>query len=96
MIPASFDEANMVIDKPDCLSRDQCDPLNVFVGTLSNMNVILSCFKVTQKELDEINRTGRVWLFVYGTQMPIVMMSGVKPEIHLVPGDDDGESVDGS
>jgi len=96
MVPVAFAEANMVLDKPDCMSRDQCEPINVCVGQSGNVNVIISCWKLTKEELEEINRTGRVWLHVLGTQMPPVIVNGIKPEIHLVPGEDDGESEDGS
>lgn len=31
-------------------------------------------------ELDEVNRTGKVWLTVYGASMPPVILDGIKPE----------------
>jgi len=41
--------------------------------------VVVSCWKVTAEELAEIQRTGRVWLMVWGVTMPPVALCGVKP-----------------
>jgi hypothetical protein len=47
--------------------------------TSDEMPVVISCWKVTQEELEEIQRTGRVWLMVYGVTMPPVVLCGVRP-----------------
>lgn len=80
MIPASFDESNLVLDKPADMTHEQCTSLSVLRGTLEDgQSVVLSCWKCTPEELAEINRTGRVWLLVYGTTMPPVIVAGKKP-----------------
>ena len=41
--------------------------------------VVVSCFKMTAEELAEVNKTGRVWLIVYGHTMPPVILDGESP-----------------
>jgi hypothetical protein len=80
MVPASFDEANTVLGKPSDMTADDCEALSVLrTETVSGLPVVVSCWKLTQKELEEINRTGRVWLLVYGQTMPPVALDGSKP-----------------
>ena len=80
MVPASFDEANVVLSRPPQLTAEQCAPLCILrMQDQDNMVSCTSCWKLTKEELDEINRTGRVWLVVYGITMPPVALSGIKP-----------------
>jgi hypothetical protein len=80
MIAASFDEANTVLDTPKGMTPDNCEPLSVWRGPLDNgIPAVISCWKLTQNELEEINRTGRVWLLVMGSTMPPVALSGSRP-----------------
>ena len=84
MIPTSFDESNAIIDKPKDMTREQCEPLNIWRGPfmIDNENFaasIISCWKLTKEELAEINRTGRIYLIVIGPGMPPVILSGHKP-----------------
>ncbi|HVR06913.1 MAG TPA: hypothetical protein VMW75_02600 [Thermoanaerobaculia bacterium] len=80
MEAASFNEANKLLSRPPDLTADQCEPLSV-LGTVTSdgVPVIISCWKPTRAELQEIERTGRVWLMVYGIGMPPVALCGVKP-----------------
>jgi hypothetical protein len=71
MEPAGFDESNVVLDKPPGMTHEECQALQVFRGQdETGSPVVVSCWKVTQAELDEINRTGRVWLTIHGHTMP--------------------------
>lgn len=80
MEATSFDESNHVFDKPSSMTYDECDPLSVWVGNdANNQPVIISCFKPTKEELEEINRTGRVWCFHWGTQLQPHGLSGTNP-----------------
>jgi hypothetical protein len=88
MVPASFDAANCVLDKPPEMSYDQCDPLSVLRTKTDGGNpVCISCWKVTKEELEEIIRTGRVWLTVYGFTMPPCALTG---EVPFTTEDDNG------
>ncbi len=55
-------------------------PLSVYRGQQANgVPVVISCWKLTQEELAEFQRTGRVWLTVMGTTMPPVALSALSP-----------------
>ncbi len=80
MIPTAFDEENALLQPPPQLTVDQCEPLSICLAhNDEGQPVIISAFKPTVEELAEIQRTGRVWLMVYGWQMPPVKLSGYSP-----------------
>lgn len=80
MIPTSFDEANDVLSAPDGISPNIVGPLNVLkTEILNGPPTVISCWKITQEEVGEIQRTGRIWLMVMGTTMPPVQLCGIKP-----------------
>ncbi len=80
MFPANFAESNLALSKPDVMTDDECSPLCVWAGADANaLPVFISCWKPTQEELDEINRTGRVWAIVHGAAMQPILLSGVSP-----------------
>lgn len=80
MEACSFDESNFVLGRPEDLTADQCDPLSVWRGVCSDgVPRVISCFKLTKEELEEVNRTGRVWLFVMGLTMPPVALQTAHP-----------------
>lgn len=77
---ASFAEANAVLGKPDDMTHEQCEAASVLRATMTDGTpVVISCWKVTAEELEEIQRTGRVWLLVCGTTMPPAKVLGNKP-----------------
>jgi hypothetical protein len=49
------------------------------VGDEPDGPIIISCYKLTEEELEEINRTKRVWLTVISHRMPPVALTGMKP-----------------
>jgi hypothetical protein len=80
MIPSGFDESNDFLSQPEGMTVEECVPLCVWRGDIDNgIPVVISCWKPTQAELDEIQRTGRVWLMVWGHTMPPVAISGDYP-----------------
>lgn len=80
MIPSSFDEANQVIDKPHDMTRSECGALDTWVGQDTDSNpVVISCWKMTKEELEEVNNTGRVWCFHYGNYLQPHALSGHHP-----------------
>lgn len=77
---SSFAESNAVLGKPDGYTDAQCEAASVFLGVRSdNIPIVVTCWKPTQAELDEIQRTGRVWCIVHGLTMPPVELSGFSP-----------------
>lgn len=80
MVPASFPESTRALSKPDDMSADECEPLCVVDLVYPNgYRGILSCWKLTKEELEEVNRTGRIWLTVIGAVMPPVILDGTHP-----------------
>jgi hypothetical protein len=77
--PASFPESNEYLSRPAGL-ENAVDPLSVAcVSVGEGVEAIISCWKFSQEELDEVNRTGRVWLGVLGLDHPPVFVAGIKP-----------------
>lgn len=83
---AAFDEGNTILDPPTGVSLEDCDVLNVCKGVLPNgIPVVISCWKITTEELEEITRTGRIWLMVWGDTMPPAAVVGNKAVIFPSP-----------
>lgn len=82
MIPASFDESNAVLSRPPSMTDEECAPLSILNAVTDNgrgiRSVVISCWKLTAEELAEVQRTGRVWLTVFGETMPPVSVDGLK------------------
>lgn len=81
MVPCSFDESNHVLGAPRSMAHDECEPLSVCLAKQSNsgQDVVISCWKFTPEELEQVQKTGRIWLGVFGETMPPVWLTGVSP-----------------
>jgi len=80
MVPCSFAESNDFLSKPNGMSDEECAPLSILrVVTQNGAPMVVSCWKMTQEELDEVKKTGRVWLAIYGLSMPPAALYGEKP-----------------
>ena len=80
MVPTSFDQSNLVLNPPPGVSPEQCAPLSVWRGPLNTgEGVVISCWKLTLDEVDELLRTGRIWLICWGETMPPVALSAKSP-----------------
>lgn len=82
MVATAFDEENAVFEKPPDMMADECDALSVWRGAIGSHDgpqVVISCWKPTKEELEEINRTGRVWVIVLGQSMPPICPTGTNP-----------------
>jgi hypothetical protein len=77
--PASFDESNAVLGAPPGMSEEDCTCLSILRASQNGAPVVISCWRLTQAELEEINRTGRVWLGIMGVTMPPAWIAGEKP-----------------
>jgi hypothetical protein len=77
---ANFPESNTVLDKPSDMTHDQCESACVCrTQQEDGTPVVISCWKVTEEELAEIQRTGRVWLMIVGHTMPPAAVMGTSP-----------------
>ena len=81
MIPSSFPESNGYFDKPKGMTRDQCDALATFAyaDQETGIPVVISCWKPTKEELEEINHTGRIWVYHFGLGLQPHAVSGHNP-----------------
>jgi hypothetical protein len=80
MRPVTFDQINKVFKKPADMTDDQCGDLGVCETTdKDGYPVIVSCWELTEEELQEIIKTKRVWLGVLGAGTPPVWLSGTNP-----------------
>lgn len=83
-VPTSFAESNHILDLPEGMSQDDCFSLCVLKGeTREGIPFVISCWKLTQVELDEVNRTGRIWLGICGRTMAPAFVAGIKPNIEV-------------
>lgn len=85
MLPVSFPEANLVFTKPEGWTDEQCSDLPVWKGQAplddngTMGNSIISCWQLSKEDLEEIQRTGRIWLSVSGTALPPVSVFTENP-----------------
>lgn len=79
MVPASFDSADKVLGPPPTKTEEEVHSLLVKEVYYANDDLVTwSCWKLTLEELEEFQRTGRIWLGVFG-RMPPVLLTGNKP-----------------
>ncbi len=94
MLPTDFPQRNFVYQKPESMTDEQCMSLPVWRGFVPNGNdsfpTILSCWRLSKEDLEEIQKTGCVWLSITGTAMPPVSVftenpfENVKPDLNLL------------
>lgn len=76
MTPISFPQSNKDLIKPDSMTDKECGTLPVF----TNGNQCISCWSLSDDDIERIKRTGRVWLSVHsGPTQPPVMVSSEFP-----------------
>ncbi len=80
MLPTTFEGSNFVFTKPKDMTDEQCGDLPVFKGSdMEGVPVIISCWKFSREDLDEIERTGCVFLSITGNGMPPVSLFTENP-----------------
>ena len=80
MIPVSFDESDAFLNPPEGVSLDDCHVLSIKrIKTEQGWPAVVSCWKLTKEEMEEVKRTGRIWLAVTGMSMPPVWLDGFNP-----------------
>ena len=77
MVPVGFSEANTTVED---LTEGSEIVMEVQQGQMRNGEICLvSCWKMTQAEYEEVMRTKRVWLIVYGEMHPSLEVTGLQP-----------------
>jgi hypothetical protein len=80
MIPTAFDEENGVLDGPQGTTSDEVGPLSVWRGRFDNgQPCVISCWRPTKEEMEEIQKTGRIWITILGRTMPPILPLGISP-----------------
>lgn len=80
MFPTNFEQSNIVFDRPQNMTDEECEALCCWKGQDTEGNhIVVSCWKVTQEELEEINKTGRVWAYHFGGVLQPHCLSGTNP-----------------
>jgi len=71
MKPIEFKEQNKILGKPDSMTDEECGSLPVF----SDRNQCISCWELTDEEIEKIKETKCVWIGVMSghTQPPIFL-----------------------
>lgn len=80
MKPVDFDEANFTFTRPSSMTDAECSSLRVFRGSYPDGRpVSISCFAVSDADLEAIIKTRRVWLHVVGDGHPLVSLDTAHP-----------------
>lgn len=80
MKPVDFPEKNFTFGPPPGVSEAEVGNMPCYKGKESDgWPVIISAWKPTTEELEEINRTGLVWVRNYSTGMHPISISGHTP-----------------
>lgn len=80
MLPKQFTQVNFEFTKPNSMTDEQCFSLPVFKGKDSEgVPAIISCWALSKEDLEEINKTGHVWLSICGNGMPPVSLFTENP-----------------
>ena len=88
MVPVSFDGENCLLQPPVGMET-LIEPINAFQGHAEEGTpVCVTCWKMTTAELEEFQRTGRIWVVIRGTLIPPMVLTALKPiEKESVDGD---------
>ena len=84
-LPSNFPESNHVYHKPKDATDEQCMSLPCWVGNIpvddkgTQWPVIISRWQFNKEEIDEIIRTGGIWLSVTGRELPPVAVFAENP-----------------
>jgi len=81
MLPTDFPERNKIYKKPESMTDEECMELPVWQGQTfiddekkKSVHIIISCWKLSYEDLQEIQRTGHIWLSIYSSGMPVVSL----------------------
>lgn len=85
MTPIKFEECNFTFLKPEEMTDEECGSLPVCrCQDGHGYPVIISCWNLTQDEIDLIKETGKIWLTVTGVSMNPVSLQVERPQFKEV------------
>lgn len=80
MMPIQFPEANLILNKPPSMTDEECMALPICkTVNQSGYPVIVSCWKLNYEELQEIQKTGCIYLISFGEGSPPVSLQVDNP-----------------
>ena len=84
MLPTTFEGSNFVYTKPQGWTDEQCMDLPVFKGVSKDEDgyespVIISCWKLSKEDFEEIQKTGCIYLSITSHGMPPVSLFTENP-----------------
>ena len=80
MESTSFEQETRVLGPPPGQTEKDVHSLPVAMVNWAGTTIaVVSCWKPTKEEMEEIQRTGRVYLAVMGPVMPPVVVDGFNP-----------------
>ncbi len=85
MLPTTFEQQNFIFTKSKGWEDEQCMDLPVWEGEApiddagTMQPSIISCWKLSKEDLDEIQRTGVIWLSITANWMPPVSVFTENP-----------------
>jgi hypothetical protein len=80
MLPVEFEQCNFTFNKPEGATDEECLPLRVFKGKDTiGWPVIISKWNFSKEDLEEIQRTGCVYLTICSAGMPPVTLQTESP-----------------
>jgi len=91
MLPKDFKQRNFIYNKPENMTDEQCMALPVWRGFASvddsgeQFPQIISCWSLSKEDIEEIQKTGHIWLSVTGTMLPPVSVFTEDPFINQKP-----------
>lgn len=88
MLPVDFPARNFVYQKPQGWTDEQCSDLPVWKGNApiddqgNTAPTIISCWKLSKEDLEQIQKTGEIWLSICSNGMPPVSLFTENPFIN--------------
>lgn len=85
MLPTTFEGQNLVFGKPANMTDEQCFSLPAWKGVIpiddkgTTVPAIISCWRLSKEDMEEIQKTGVVWLSVIGDSLPPVSVFTENP-----------------
>lgn len=84
MKPIEFEEQNFEFKKPKSMTDKECGSLPCFIDKNEKHPQVISCWKLSEEELKEIQKTGIVWMSVFAFPVPPVWIGAEKPLQEIV------------
>lgn len=75
MKPAEFPEANTIFGPPDGMAVDQVHPIHSWLGSvnggsLDGMSLVITAWRPTPEEIEQLKNGGLVYIAMIGGLMP--------------------------